>query len=361
MLKHTLLSFIAVSVASEAHSQAYEWRDVGGELSIAIVETQAGADEVEVSGFSLDQVGLNIELKTSVQILTDHYPDITRDWFTVDAEGKRISIEPTVEEIWNIVSQDDGVVGLVPVGYSETAGGAEVAGFHKISGVTNKSLFSAPNMDIVLCLDDLQRENHETQNFNVPFLFETKLGPRYSYTYEEGTESIELDHLADSNRWHETFEACQDMIQVGFSLINPLHIMRNNGATSRLVRELPVKLSVQTFPMTAMMFDRNARFSFIRFSDMNPIDAGRILSSRNFQQEGCSRSVSGAMNCEIWATMLTAFDDASMFIRSGPGAEFVQFGKADVISPAVLVLRTRSHDEPPAEMDTSSATEPDLE
>lgn len=357
MLKNILIPLAIIAFGSPSTSQNIEWQDIGGELSASIVRTAGSETNGNVSGFALDQIGLEIELKSAAQILIDHYPGISRDWFTTDEKGKRVSIEPSVQEVWNIVSQNKNVVGLVPIGYSEVAGGAEIAGFYKIDGVSNKSLFSAPNMDTVICLNDLARENHSTQNFNVPFLFDTKIGPSYSYSYYDDVDLVVVGHLDNPKRWLDTFETCQNMIQIGFRLIDPLHIMRNRGKKTRMIEKLPTDLNVDTFPLTAFMFDRNARFNFIRFKNISPIDAARTLSSEGFQQKTCRSRVTGASNCEIWATMLTAFDDAGLYIRTSPKEEATVFGNPNVISPAVLILKVRGGEKAPASNDLPQQTD----
>lgn len=356
-----LLSTFAITLSQPAFSQSYLWRDIGGDLAVSTVNSSSGGESFGVAGFSIDQVGLQLELHSANDIIQKEYPNLSQDYFTVNEKGERISVRPTVSEVWKIVSRRSDVVGLVPVGYSETAGSSEIAGFYRIGGQSYNSVFSAPNMDTIVCLNDLEREGHDDQNFDVPFLFEANVGPRYSYTYQDGVDPVEFDHLDTPNRWRDTFRACNDMIQVGFRLVDPRHIMRHHGRSTRLVKRLPVDLSVKTFALTAMMFDRNARFSFVRFGDISPVTAGKILSSNEFQEKTCSRSVSGASNCEIWATMLTAFDDAAMFVRSSPDADLVVYGNPDVISPAVLVLARRNDETAETSISHDELTSPPVE
>lgn len=341
MLRFLLLCFSACTISGPSLSQSYQWQEIGGDLDVAIVNSSSGGDSFGVSGFSLDQIGLEFELASSLEIIRAEYPNLSQDYFTANDQGERISVKPTVSEVWKIVSRRKDVIGLVPVGYSETAGSGEIAGFYRINGENFNSVFSAPNMDTVICFNDLARDNVVSQNFDVPFLFEANIGPRYSYSYEEGVAPVELDHLTTKDRWRETFEACRDMIQVGFRLIDPRHVMLHKGKSSRIVDRLSVDLSVDSFALTTMMFDRNARFTFVRFGNIAPVVAGKILSSASFQQSPCPRGVSGASNCEIWATMLTAFDDAAMFVRSGPDANVASFGDPNIIAPAVLILKER--------------------
>lgn len=337
----SMLTVFACS-AAPSYSQSFQWKEIGGDLDLAIVSSTSGGSSFGVAGFAINQIGLKIELHTSISLIQEVYPDLSQDFFTVDQAGNRISVKPTVSSVWDLLSQNADVLGVVPVGYSETAGSPDVAGFYRIDGVSYNSVFSAPNMDTVLCLDDLDREDAQLQNFNVPFLFEANVGPRFSFTYEEDKIPVLLDHLSSRGRWEETFNSCEDMVQTGFRLIEPRHIMRHNKLQARQIQKLPVRLSVDTFPLTAMMFDRNGRFNFVRFGDINPVTSAEILSSKNFQQARCVRSVSGAENCEIWATMLTAFDDAAIIVRSGPASDAITFGDPQVIAPAVLVLRTRN-------------------
>ncbi|OBY25608.1 hypothetical protein [Leisingera sp. JC1] len=327
--------------ATSGYPQSFEWTELGGELDLAIVSSTSGGQDFGQSGFAVNQIGLKLKLRTSIDIIREKHPDLSQDFFTIDDDGSRISVNPTIANVWSILSRDSTVLGIVPVGYSETAGSPDIAGYYRIDGVSFNSVFSAPNMDTVLCLDDLNRDNANKQNFNVPFLFEANVGPRYTYTYDEEKTPVQLDYLDTENRWGETFAACQDMIQTGFRLIQPQHIMVQNRNATRAIEELPLDLSIKSFPLTAMMFDRNARFSFVRFGNIGPISAAEILSSDAFQQSDCIRSLRGAKNCEIWATMLTAFDDAAMVIRSGPEDDPTFFGDPQVISPAVLVLSMR--------------------
>ncbi|MEQ5872678.1 hypothetical protein J4E08_22730 [Sagittula sp. NFXS13] len=342
MLKLALtISTVAIMSAGPLHSQSFEWSDVGGELNLSVVSSTSGGDRFGQMGFAIDQVGLEMELRTSINIVRQAYPDLSQDFFTTDADGKRISVKPTVSNVWSLLSKDKNILGVVPIGYSEVAGSPEVAGYHKIDGVSYNSLFSAPNMDTIFCLDDLDRKYATDQNFSVPFLLEANVGPRYTYTYEEDRIPAKLNYLDVEDRWKNTFDACENMIQTGFRLIEPLHILIQNGATSRTIQKLPADVSLGTFPLTAIMFDRNARFNFVRFGNINPISAAEVLSSMQFQQSECSRSVRGAEHCEIWATMLTAFDDAAMIVRAGPNFEHSVFGNKEVIAPAVLVLSKR--------------------
>ncbi len=338
--------------ASEAASQPYEWQELGGDQSLSIVNSSSGGDDFGVAGFSLDQIGLKLELRSASEIIEMEYPNLSQDYFTVNEKGERISVRPTVAEVWKIISKETDVLGLVPIGYSETAGSAEIAGFFRISGQSFNSVYSAPNMDTVLCLDDKDRENIESQNFDVPFLFEANVGPKFTYSYSQGIDPVELDHKEIPDRWLATFNACDDMIQVGFRLINPRHILANRNLPQRLVTELPINLSNESFALTAMMFDRNARFTFLRFGDVSPLTAGKILSSSKFQEKPCARKVSGASNCEIWATMLTAFDDAAMFVRTSADESVFSYGNPNVVSPAVLVLRKRDGVQAPSQDDS---------
>jgi len=339
MLKISTYASLLVLVASTLFADEYDWGEPNGQLSIQFVSSKTDASVPGVTGFAINQVGLQLQLMSSASIIERTYPDVSSDWFTSDVDGKRITVEPTVSEVWKIVSKDPSVVALVPIGYSETAGGTEIAGFYRIKGEDSKSIFSAPNMDTVLCLNDRVREINPKKYFNVPFLFDVNLGGRFNYSYEDDLKSVELDHLGEKDRWKRTFNTCEDMIQIGFRLIEPRHIFLEDGLTERVVTDLPVDLGVRTFPLTAMMFDRNARFSFVRFSDESPTQAAEILSSEEFQPEGCKKKLGGAQNCEIWSIMLTAFDDAALFVRSEPAQETRIFGKQDVISPAVLILR----------------------
>lgn len=342
MLRGAAIGFTLVCAASGVTAQSYQWTPLGGDQDVAIVGSSSGGDRFGVSGFSINQVGLELELLSAVDVIRQAFPDVSQDYFAIDAQGNRISVKPTVAQVWEIVSRQSDVLGLVPVGYSETAGSGEIAGFYRIKGESYNSIFSAPNMDTVICFDDHARANHESQDFDVPFLFEANIGPRYSYSYEETVEAVELDHLSEKDRWRQTFDACQDMIQAGFRLVEPRHIMDDNGRSGRRVERLNVDLTVPTFALTAMMFDRGARFNFVRFGDVTPVTAARILSSQEFQRGSCPRRVRGAENCEIWATMLTAFDDAASFVRPTAQDAPKVFGQPDVIAPAVLVLRDRS-------------------
>lgn len=332
-----LLSLLLFSTSAVAND--FKWTKSVGDHDVSFVESIPTKEMVEVSGFSINQMGLDLDLRSAAQVILEEYPDVSSDWFIVDSDGNRRTVEPTVAEVWKILSKDPNVLGSVPIGYSETAGGSEIAGFYKIDGESHKSIFSAPNMDAVLCLDDLARGKHEENDFVVPFVFEVDFSSRFSFSYVDGISDINLDHLNEKDRWKGTFDSCRDMIQLGFRLIEPLHIMKNNGQVNRRPMNIPEGIGSERFPLTALMFDRNARFSFVRFSNESPISVSEILSSVQFQQKSCARSVSGASNCEIWATMLTAFDDAAMFIRTAPEGPVKVFGKPDVISPAVLVLR----------------------
>lgn len=340
-LRSVIYVSAAALIATEATSQSFDWQEIGGYQSLSIVNSSSGGDDFGVSGFSLDQRGLKLELRLASEIIEMEYPDLSQDYFTLNKEGERISVRPTVAEVWKILSKETGVLGVIPIGYSETAGSADVAGFYRISGRSFNSVYSAPNMDTVLCLNDKDRKNVKDQNFDVPFLFEANVGPKFTFSYSQGIKPVELAHEEISDRWLSTFNACDDMIQVGFRLINPSHILKNQNLRQRLVTELPINLSNETFALTTMMFDRNARFTFVRFGDVSPLTAGKILSSSNFQEKPCARKVSGATNCEIWATMLTAFDDAAMFVRQSADGSVFSFGDPNVISPAVLVLRER--------------------
>ena len=343
MLKTTTLCALtaaALTLPQTALAQTVAHSDPAGPLEVVTFASGVtNADGVPlISGFSIAQIGLDVVLERTVDLLEQAYPDISRDYLVVAEDGTRFTALPTVETVWGLVADDPDVFGVVPIGYSETAGEADIAGLFRIGDRERLDLFSAENLDTIFCVNDVARDSFADDQFVNSFLFDVTASDFFTFRYTGDLKDVVLDHLGQPDRWAETFERCPAMIQTGYRLINPFHITRQLGQTSRIATTPETAERIGPFPMVSMIWDRDSRFSFVQSQEIKPHALAQALSDPSFYPMPCSPA-RFATGCEIWGLGLTAFDGTGFVVRPTSGAAPQWFGRPDVVAPAVLVLR----------------------
>lgn len=349
---------LCLSAACLVPNPTAAWVEVGAEIGLEINEDVSHTLQeinrtVQYSAARLDQRGLKFELVTLNALLDEEYENYGPDNVLLLQDGAgRVSIRPTVATAWSLLKDDPDIVGIVPIGFSEVAGSADLAGFIRSDSWVQESIFSAANLDTLLCLNDVQYvsnavEEGKAVDYDLPFLFQIKPHfASYRYLDNQGTiDAIDLDAPHRPKRFQETFELCEYMIQTGFRVIDPVHILKSRAKEDRFAYDEASSEKQGRYPLNVMVFDREGRFSFVHFSsEVSPYEAGLAISSDKFFGEDCKDPVPHARSCEIWAVTVSAFDRAGMVFRPTPDEPQIEIGGREdlnVISPAVLILRRR--------------------
>ena len=341
--------FLILGVVCLVPLPSIAWEEIDADIGLEINRNASLTPPetertIKYSAARLHQHGLQLDLVTLNELLSEEYENLGPDNVVLLEDGmERVSIRPTVGTAWDLLNEDPNVVGVVPIGFSEVAGSTDVAGFIRSTTLKQESIFSAPNLDTLLCLNDVEYvsknvNKDELVDFDYPSLFRIKQSQPYSYRYLDDLETI--DFVGKSGDLESRFESCEKMIQTGFRVIDSFPMLTLNSQTNRLsYDEMSHKRS---YYLNVMVFDVKERFSFVHFlSEVSPYEAGLAISSDAFFGEDCSNPVELGRSCEIWAVTVSAFDQAGMVFRTSQEESERWIGERDVISPAVLVLRQR--------------------
>ncbi|SPJ28830.1 hypothetical protein [Falsiruegeria mediterranea] len=265
--------------------------------------------------------------------------------------GARI-LAPSIAEAWLAVRDDPAVVAVIPMGFARVAGDSRVVGYRRVDGRDTQSVFFAPNLDAILCLNDVARRKARSYDGQVPFLFGLNLKGRPTYTYVDGANSINLADQSDPQRFLETFSACSDLLQLGRRIIEPRDYEPKGQPAGRIRFTSEESAEIQPTQRVVLLYDRFGHMNFVRTrQDTGLEELGRLLSSNGYyDDEPCKYRekqvyAGRSISCELWAVTIAAFDGAAIAIRQGDKAFF--WGDPSRFTPGVLIIRRK--EQAPAE------------
>lgn len=302
------------------------------------------------------------ELVEMDTLISQSYPTLSGGDVYIDTQtGENRIVTPSVAEAWNILKKDPSIVAVVPMGFAEVAGDPIIAGYRKVRGEILQDLFSAPNLDTILCLDD--REGRSPYPGQIPFILGIDWDDEPRFRYIEGIDQINFfgtkksstgGEQVDRNRYRETLSACNEVLQVGERIIEPRspdYYPVPSDSKGRISYG-PASIE-ENEPLRAerivMLYDWNGWLNFIRTSDpAYPHDLGLLLSSPDFYDNrpckfGRTIRSRRSISCELWAVTVSAFDGAAIIVRS-EGKELA-WGDIQRLTPGVLVIRAKEEEQ----------------
>lgn len=376
MLRQAVLSFALSAVAVHAADSSNWVMTFGDDRFWTKVNARyAAKDQPErkftYSALRFDRVNYEYELVDMERLLKQAYPKQSSDGLVYDASTQQFrALEISIGQAWDVLQDDPSVVALIPMGFARAAGDARIVGYRKIDGQLFRGLFSARNLDSILCLDDVADPRKNTYPHQIPLLLGVNLeGQKFTYNYLDGLEAINLrgyddEGIASDGYYNSRLAACPDAVQVGPRVIQPRNYEPAAGAKGRLAANLDSVASDRHTARVVMLYDWNGWVNFIRTDGASTLyDLGTLVSSDEYYDNVPCKwgPVKPSQSCEIWAVTVAAFDDAAMVVRTEDGVEF--WGDPRNFSPGVLVIRKKAPALPvdrqpaPKDSETNSADE----
>lgn len=357
-MRLTLLPAALVATVLSTSVSAQSWTPYMGAEDFEIKQGARFASGARDRDFTydalrFDRTGYAYELVHMSDLLRASYPEITLDNIVFDRQTETTRVvRPSMAEAWKHYAADEAVIALVPFGFSEIAGEPRIAGFRKSAGVVENGVFSAPNLDTILCLDDVDAHAKRAERGlseypgQIPFLFPVVFTERVTYKYLEGLETVDLGLGANPDRFAETFAACPEMIQVGYRVVAPRDMDIDPDSEGRISHGPGSLRKLKPFERVVMSYDLSGRLNLVRSREPSSVhDFGRLLSSGGFyDNEKCEYSDrrKRSLSCEVWGVTVSAYDGAAIYLRQPDSAEPLIWGDGDRTAPAVLVIRARN-------------------
>ncbi|WP_057461239.1 MULTISPECIES: hypothetical protein [unclassified Pseudovibrio] len=308
---------------------------------------------VKYSALRFERLKYYYEVAELHDLLIEKYPDLSRDSIAFDKQqGTERVIEPTLREAWEILKNDERIVALIPFGFSETAGGDEIAGFRKNNGEVRQELFAAPNLDAIFCFDDEGRRQRLNTSYDgqIPLLLEIIYKTNADYTYVDGLDLVRFDGGNNKGIYREDFEKCRDMVQLGYTILSPRDAVIDKDSQGRIKHGRTSREDERLFRRIVMMYDRFGYLNFIQVNEpAHKYDVGVALSSHSyFDGVPCRyrenpNYLSRSLSCELWAVSVSAYDDAPIAFRAEPLQEVDFWGDPDRTTPGVMIVRHRTN------------------
>lgn len=336
--------------------------------------THTGKDNpITMSAVRFDREYYDYEVYEMGSLFSAHYGEKNLDkgfLFNSD-EGTYSRLFPSIREAWKILEEQGDIVALVPIGFGQLFGDAEIVGFRKISGRVSRGVFSARNLDAIFCLDDRQARLRKNFNGQVPTILPLNIKKPAFYRYLKGkgmdTVNFEVKHTFDNPKVEKinkkTLELCPNALQVGPRILEPLGIAPAVSAKGREAFNEDSIGDDKRTPRTVMLYDWNGYLNFVHvqapatrystgqalsapeFFDRTPEDFSGPLPPKNEDRSNpngfpCRYGPGkGSRSCEIWAVVVSDNEGAAMLVRADNQIQI--WGDMDAYTPGVLVIRKR--------------------
>ena len=305
------------------------------------------------SALRFDREEYTYELVDLEQLLDEAFPEKTDDGLIFDKKtGQYKSIQVSVGQAWDALKDDPAIVALIPMGFARTAGEPRIVGYRKIDGRLFRGLFSAANLDTILCLDDEGDPRKAEFPHQVPLLLPLNFSnQKFTYNYLEDVNAIDFTGREtrtsppELDYYRDRLDLCPDALQVGPRVLQPRDVKPAQGAPGRLAHNVNSVASDKNTARVVMMYDWNGWVNFVRTDGESTLfDLGTLLSSDAYfdkEPDDPKRCKWGplppSLSCELWAVTVAAFDEAAIALRKGDDVEF--WGDPNRFAPGVLVLR----------------------
>ncbi|MFV2054213.1 hypothetical protein [Aliiroseovarius sp. YM-037] len=261
--------------------------------------------------------------------------------------GSSKSIAYSLREVWELVGDDPNVVAVVPVGYLESAGRPQIAGFMRLRDQDQNPLMSAPNLTALYCLDnDAWRERQgrtKEDSGQIPYLFAVDFAPGSAFRYLPSLTTLNEEGRSDG-RISGDLDSCENVVQIGPRIIDPRRLSVEVSPRNRVALDV-IKDDRPPQPRVVVSWDLTGHLTFtIIAKPVNLRSVAEMVADAGFYgtTDACSQDAdpdNRSASCEYWAAALTSFEHAGMIIRDGADAEPQIVGQVDTMIPAAIVVR----------------------
>ena len=325
--------------------------------------------KVPYEALKFDRKRYFYELVLLEDLFDKAYPDRTPEGIVYDDETDTSRVlQPTVSEAWRLLEKDQEIVALIPAWFSAVSGDARIVGLLKKEGKVSQGIFAAPNLDTAFCLDD--RDAHDrlsragrSYDGQIPFLIPIRYDAPTSYSYLGDLDALDLSTSDGGEQGlRETFEKCDEIIQIGYRLVEPNGRTGDTDAPGRLTNGPASMKKLRPHARVVMLYDGNGHLNIVQvMAPAHLYDVGRHLASWDYYGDITCRypdrrvrpgKDTRSRSCEIWAVTLSAYENTPLLIRRSfvyPGetdTSPIVWGDWERPTPALLVVR-RAAPRPP--------------
>jgi len=297
------------------------------------------------TGIEFDPRHVRWDLVSVSEFLNDNY-----DGKQLASGTEYRSREDSLLDVWDAAqSVYNNPIAVVPVGYLETRGFPQVAGFLRLNGEQQNPLMSAKNLTAVLCShsEEFRIEKSGPEGQNVPYLFKVNYDNRIPYRYTNDFSLVELRENSNSGRIERFFIGCEDAVQVGPYVAFPRmqEPVSETGPPTRRSSDVDVFEAQPEAFRTVLVYSLSGKISVITTLNKTKLEEiWELISSDGYYNSSCNNGAGDpdelSIGCEYWAVVLTSFEHSGIIFRNAFDSEETSVRNTRSVIPTALVFRT---------------------